>query len=189
MNYLEEITLREQILSNAREGKKITPEDRLWLLTHKMYNQQLGYPFLNNDIIQLNPKTTYYIQISIEQNLYPMRILPVISVPGGKGEITANELYDYNSSSKKVKALGLILNPQHSVTAVQYQSDLGLLGVSFQCDYYDHKLQLITRKDSSSGDPHYAMIAEKISENKIRYRCKMPNMDSFDAFVFIIEWK
>ena len=151
----------------------------------------MGYPFLNRDIIQLTPRLKYDIHIEIETNNYPGRILPVISAPGGKGEITPSILCESgleNTSTKTVEMLGLILNSENPNTTVQYHSDIGLLGISFECEYRDDKQNITVRADSSIGDPRYAMICEKLQDNKVRYQCKMPNVNNFDSFVFTIEW-
>ena len=104
MNYKEEMSYREKILSRVRNGEKITSEDRLWLVTHRIINLTLGYPYLNTDIIHLRPKVNHSICVKIEDLTYPGRIIPVITVPGGKGKLVANmRLTDYNGniSSKK----------------------------------------------------------------------------------------
>ena len=84
MNYEEEINCRNNIMSRVRHGEKITSEDRLWLVTHRIINPTLGYPYLNTDIIHLHPKVTYVICVTVENLIYPVRIIPVITVPGGK---------------------------------------------------------------------------------------------------------
>ena len=58
-----------------------------------------------NHIIHLHPKVTYVIRVTVEKLTYPGRIIPVITVPGGKGKIVANTLladYNGNVSSKKL---------------------------------------------------------------------------------------
>ena len=193
MNYEEEINCRNNIMSRVRHGEKITSEDRLWLVTHRIINPTLGYPYLNTDIIHLHPKVTYIIRVTIENLTYPGRIIPVITVPGGKGKIVANTLLtDYNgnvSSKKPVKMLGLLVNLNHNEAEFAYQSNLGLLGVSYECDYFDNEQHIMIRKNSCVGDPDFAMLGEVLSDNKILYRCKAPTNDSFESFAFSIEWE
>ena len=193
MNYEEEIRYRKKILSKVRNGEKITPEDRLWGATHRIYNRYLGYPYLNTDIIQLLPKTNYCVRVKIESLTYPGRVLPVITVPGGKGRIiTSYPLTGPKGNvqpGKPIKMLGVLIDLHHKEAEFTYQSDLGLLGVSFECEYFDHKQHLMIRKNSNAGDPNYAMRKEVLTENNVRYWCKTPDADSFEGFVFTLEWQ
>ena len=43
-------------------------------------------------------------------------------------------------------------------------------------------------ESSMCGKTNYAMKREKIGANKVRYFCKNPDSDSFDALVFTVEW-
>lgn len=193
MNYEEEISYRNKILSRVRNGEKITSEDRLWLVTHRIINRTLGYPYLNTDIIHLRPEVNYCIRVKVESLTYPGRILPVITVPGGKGKIVANTLLaDHRgdvTSKKTVKMLGLLVDLNHNETEFSYRSNLGLLGVSYECDYFDDKQHIMLRKNSCVGDPNFAMLSEVLADNKILYRCKAPTNSSFESFVFSIEWE
>jgi len=190
MDIKNEIVYRNEILSRARNGERISSDERLWLSTHRLFNRLLGDPYLNVDIIHLQQNIDYCIRVKIETMAYPYRILPVITVPGGKGRITPNKLMDNNLqgvSKKDVKMLGVLLNSKHDETEIIYRSALGLMGISFECDYYDDKQHIMVRKDSNTGDPQFAMVREIISKNKIVYKCKMPMTDSFENFVFSIE--
>lgn len=193
MNYEEEVSYRNKILSRARNGERITSEERLWLATHRIINQALGYPYLNTDIIHLRPKTDYFIRVKVENLIYPRRIIPVITVPGGKGKIVTDTLltdHSGNISSKKsIKMLGLLVDLNHNETELFYQSNLGLLEISYECDYFDDKQHIMLRKNSCVGDPKFAMLSEDLANNKKLYRCKPPTKDSFECFIFSIEWE
>ena len=193
MKIEDEIIYRDEILSRVRNGEKISSDERLWLATHRIINRSLGYPYLNTDIVHLHPNVDYAIRIKIEALAYPNRILPVITVPGGKGGIVPNTLLVDNQriipTNKSVKMLGLLIDLNHNETEVIYRSKLGLLGISFECDYYDDKQRILIRKNSGTGDPTFAMIRDVISKNKIVYRCKTPVTNGFDDFVFSIEGK
>ncbi len=193
MVYKEEIDYRNEILLRVRNGKKISPEERLWLVTHRLINRSLGYPYLNTDIIHLQPKVNYSIRVKVENLTISNRIIPVITIPGGKGKLVANtQLTDHNgniSPRKNVKMLGLLIDMNHCESKLSYQSNLGLLGVSYECDYFDDKQGIMLRKNSCVGDPKFAMLCEFLSDNKILYRCKAPTNDSFESFVFSIEWE
>lgn len=192
MNYEEEMRYRKELLSRVRDGKKITPNDRLWLQTHKVINRLLGYPYLNTDIICLQPKVNYLVRVKIETLAYSNRIIPVITVPGGKGKIIPYWLLldgKKVETKKPVKMLGLILDLSHNQAEITYQSDLGLLGVSYECDYFDDKQHLMIRQDSNTGNATFAMLSEVLADNKILYRCKVPDTNNFESFAFSIEWE
>lgn len=192
MNYDEETIYRNEILSRARSGKKLIPEEQLWLASHRIINQNLGYPYLNKDIVQLEPNTVYSVHVNVEHLAYTDRIVPVITVPAGKGVIiTEGNLVDHNQKTtfkKSVKMLGILINSEHSGMDFYYQSNLGLLGVSYECDFYDELQRLKIRKNSGSPSLDFAMLREDLSKNKIVYRCKNPTNDDFDSLVFSLEW-
>ena len=192
MEVNQEILYREKILARIRNGDGVTTEDRLWLATHRIINRTLGYPYLNTDIIPLEAKTTYGIRIQVEKIIYPGRIIPVITVPAGKGRIiTTKLLADYKgniSSRKPVKMLGVLVGSNHRQSELMYQSDLGLLGISYECDFFDDRQHLALRKNSCVGDARFAMVSEKVAENKMLYRCKSPIDNSFETLVFSVEW-
>ncbi len=192
MNYEEEIEYRRELLSIVRNGGKLLPEERLWLATHRIINRMLGYPYINTDIVQLQPNVNYVVCVKVEKLTYSDRIIPVITVPGGKGTIVTNGyLADYNGnavSKKMVKMLGVLVDAKHNEVEFAYQSNLGLIGISYECDYFDERQKLIIRKNSCVGDPGYAMLSESLANNKIRYRCKNPVNDSFEEFVFTLEY-
>lgn len=192
MNYREEIEYRNEILARVRNGEKVTSMEQQWLLTHRIYNRSMGYPYLNTDIIQLQPNINYCVRIKVESMTFDRRILPVITVPGGRGKIVANSLCSYSNdnvkSKKIVKMLGILIDKTHKETEITYQSDLGVLGVSFECEYFDEKQQLIIRKNSNVGDPNFAMFSETLANNKMIYQCKPPMEKDFESFIFSIEW-
>ena len=192
MSYEEEIIHREKILSYVRNGKKITAEERLWLATHRIFNRKLGYPYLNTDIINLNAKEVYLLRVKVESKTYSDRIIPVIAVPGGKGRILATNVLDRVgnlSPTKSIKMLGLLVDLNRNLVEVSYCSDLGLIGVSYECDYFDDKQNIMIRKDSCTGDHNFAMTCEILSDNKRLYRCKSPISDDFECLVFSLEWE
>ena len=193
MDYEKEICYREEILARVSKGEKITSGDRLWLVTHRIINRTLGYPYLNTDILHLCPNVNYSIRVKLEKLTYPCRIIPCVTVPGGKGKIVSNSLLtDFNGNKtpkKNTKMLGLLLDSNHRESEFVYQSTLGLLGTSYECDYFDDKLHVMTRMNSCAGTPNFAMLTEVLAENRILYRCKSPISDDFESFVFSIEWK
>lgn len=191
MSYEEEMVYRENILSKIRNGAKITPEERLWLVTHRIINRRLKYPYLNTDIIHLNAKEDYLIRVKVEDKTYSDRIIPFITVPGGKGRIVATNVVDRAgklSSKKQIKMIGLLVDLNRNLAEISYCSELGLLGISYECDYFDDKQNIMIRKDSCIGDPNFAMTSEFLSHNKVLYRCKSPISDDFQSLVFSVEW-
>lgn len=191
-DYDQEMEIREKMISRVQNGEKLTSEERLWLATHKIINRSLGHPFLNTDIIHLKSNTEYSLCIQVERCTYADRIIPVITVPAGKGWIAANSLFDINRcevpSNKRVKMLGVLIDRENDNTEISYQSELGLIEVSYECDYYDEHHRMMIRKCSNIGTSDFAMICERIDENKMIYYCKTPVNEDFSSFVFSIKW-
>ena len=163
-NYEYEIRYREMLLQKVRNNSKITSDERIWLVTHPVYNQPLGFPFFNVAIENLEPNKWYLVRVKLESTV--------------RGNV---------SLGKPVKMLGFELE-QHQMSEVKYLSVLGLLSVEYECDYFDEKQNLYKRQASSTGDPSFAMKKEIINNHLVKYRCKSPIGNSFDAMVFTIEW-
>jgi hypothetical protein len=49
-------------------------------------------------------------------------------------------------------------------------------------------MKLNTRESSSTGNPSLAIRREVIDEHTIRYYCKSPVSDSFEALIFTVGW-
>ena len=66
MTYEEEIAYREELLQKARDGMKVTSEERLWSQTHSVYNRRFGFPYYNVSIETLEPNQWYSLAINME---------------------------------------------------------------------------------------------------------------------------
>ena len=192
-NYVEEIKHRDDIIAKIHGGLKISPDERQWLMTHKLYNRFYGYPYLNTDIIHLEKNVVYSVQVKIESKKYPDRIIPFFTAPCGKGEIYNNDIVFDNRgkpyTNKKVKMFGCLIDSNNTETYFQYKSQLGLLEVSYECQYFDEHQKLTIRKNSLTGDPSYAMLKEQVASDKIIYYCKSPTNKDFNSLVFSVKWK
>ena len=182
----------KEILKKVKSGAKISKEERFFLETTPAYNSVLGYPYLLKDVVNINSSDEVSLSVVVESISYNEKIIPVISVPAQKGMIsTSFELFNYKgelSKDNKTKALGVDLSDEHKSTVVQYKSDLSLLAVNYECWCYNMILKKTLPESSMCGKINYAMSKEVVSENKIRYFCKSPDSDSFDAMVFTVEW-
>lgn len=190
--YTKEIKQRKNILEKVRNGIKISPNDRIWLMTHSLYNEQCGIDTFNVAVEQIAPKKSFFIKIKVESIFYDQRILPIISVPAQKGKIIADfATYDYSGkkTEKPVKMLGFEQNNNVDEYQIEYFSDLGLLSVEYQCDYFDKTTNLSKRESSSTGNPNFAMRRQPINDYTVRYCCKSPTDVSFDALIFTVQWK
>lgn len=191
-NYKDEIIYREELLQKIRDNVKITPDERIWLITHPIYNQRFGFSFFNVATENLEPNTWYILRINVECITYTDRIIPIIYAPGKKGEIVADfkltDLKGNVSLKKPVKMLGFEIDPIHMEAKVKFRSALGILSVAYECDYFDKNHTLHKRQASSTGDPDFAMKKETLNNRMVRYYCKSPINDSFDAMIFTIEW-
>lgn len=185
-------TQRNEILKKVKSGAKISKEERFFLETTPAYNSALGYPYLLKDVVNINSSDEASLSVVVESISYDEKIIPVISVPAQKGMIsTSFELFNYKgelSKDNKTKVLGVDLSDEHKSTVVQYKSDLSLLAVNYECWCYNMILKKTLPESSMCGKTNYAMSKEVVSENKIRYFCKSPDSDSFDAMVFTVEW-
>ena len=45
------------------------------------------------------------------------------------------------------------------------------------------------REASGTGNPYLAMRKQNLDKNTVKYYCKSPNKDSFDALVFTVHWE
>lgn len=192
MNYQEEIQYRDEILQRAYKGIKPTPEERIWCSTHSAFNWKLGYPYYVTAVEKLGSCEWHILTVEVESVHHEGRILPVIGVPAGKGKIIADfEVRDFSgkkSIGKPIKLLGIEMSEGKS-TSLKYCSDYGLFFAEYECSYYDEKMRLNKTEISDTSNALFAMTREALSDNKVRYRCKSPLSDKFDAMVFTVEWK
>lgn len=188
MTYEEEIKYRESLMNKDR----VTPEERTWLLSHSVYNHLLGYPYYNTVVEKLKPKTWYIITIAIESIDYSKKICPMISVSAGKGKIITDfpieDLYNRKKESgTPIKMLSLELE-QNEKEKVKFISDLGRLSIEYEAECFNIVMNYDMSISSDNDTSDFAMIREVINDHKIRYNCKSPEDDSFDALIFTVEW-
>ena len=183
----EELKTREQIMNKD----KITKEDRLWLITHSLYNWKLGYPYYNDVIENIEPSKWYKLKMIVEAINYDNYLRYALHIHDKEGKIIGDGIItDINGNVTKkkfVKMLVFDVNPNET-NEVYIYSSIGALSIVYGCDYYDPLVKLHKRELSSTWNPNFAMIREEIEDNKVRYRCKSPLSDSFDALVFTAEW-
>lgn len=193
-NYKSELEERERIKSKVRNNIKITPDERKWLMTHSVYNQKWGNDTFNVAVEHIDPNKWYVVRVSVESVSYDKRIVPVLSaLPAKKGQIVAEfEVRNYDGvpvENKPVKVLGFEFDDNKFEYEVEYFSDLGIISIQYECDYFDSKMNLNRRAHSCSEDPALAMRREIVDVNTIRYYCKSPIDSSFDALVFNVHWE
>ena len=193
-DYKSEIAERQYIKDKIRNNIKITPEERVWLMTHSVYNQKWGNDTFNVAVEHIEQNKWYVIRVIVESVSYDKRIVPVLSaLPAKKGKIVADfEMWNYNGVSvrnKSVKVLGFEFDDNKFEYEVEYFSDLGIISIQYECDYFDSKMNLNRRAHSCSEDPALAMRREIVDVNTIRYYCKSPIDSSFDALVFNVHWE
>lgn len=144
----------------------VTPAERMWVATHPVYNCRLGFPYFNIAIEHLEPSKWYSLRVTMESIEYNEEILPIICVPAGEGKIIADfELEDLRgnvSTGVPIKRVALPSKPNRT-TEVQYLSELGLLSIRYQCDYFDKRVNLHKRETSSTGNPDLAMVRQIVN--------------------------
>lgn len=181
----EEIAYRDSIMKKAYNKQKITPEERIWLITHPLYHLTLGAPFLSEDILKVSPNVLYTVKIKQELVMCENMPVPIIGVPPHKkGYIHMNSL------EKPVKILGLIFDGISEPIEVKLKTPDGFVSIGYEYTYYD-ELQHITVCQKSNSHLGFAMKKEILSDNKILYHCKLPNdkeSNCFEKYVFSIEF-
>lgn len=192
MSVAEQIEYRNELLNRASKGEKLSLEERQWLVTNPVYNRKLGPPYTNYEIITLPTTSSYRLIVKIEKVSYEDRVVPIISVPNGKGKILCDfpvrNIKGATSVGKPIKMLGLESAIATGETCVEYQSELGIVAVEYKCDYFDEKQNIYIRKSSSTGDYNFAMLKEQIKHNKFIFHCKNPKAE-LDAIVFTVEFE
>ena len=189
--YEEELKIREEIMNKIFDGEKITKEERLWLVTHSLYNWKLGYPYYNDVIETIEPSKWYKLKIIIESINYDNYLRYALHIHDKEGKIIGDGIItDINGNITKKKFVKMLVFDanQNEINEVYIYSSIGKISFLYGCDFYDEKVNLHKRELSSNGDARFAIIREEIKDNKVRYRCKSPLSDSFDALVFTAEW-
>ena len=147
----------------------------------------------NVAIEHLEPNKWFLLRIRIESISYSKRIIPIVGVPAAKGEIVTNfELCDCNgnlTSKKTTKILGIEVKNDIFEYECEYFSSLGILSVEYECDYFDVNTNLNKREASSTGRFDFAMRRQVVDECTIKYYCKSPISNSFDALIFSLHWE
>ena len=193
-DYQKEIEQRDLILNKVRNNIKISPDERMWLLTHSVYNQKWGVDAFNISVEHIEPNKWFLVKVRVESLSYDKRIIPILStMPAKKRQIVAGfEVRTYDGDlveNKKIKAIGFEIKDDICEYEVEIFSDLGLFSVQYECDYFDLKQKINKREASGTGNSYLAMRRQKLDKNTVKYYCKSPNKDSFDALVFTVHWE
>lgn len=191
-NEENEIAIRNQLYEKVLRREKLTPDEKLWLDTHREFSRLLGIPYLKSDVIYLDKDTNYQFHISFLGASHPLMIAPCFKAPAWEGSITSDaELFDFHgkkSKSKDVKMLVTRIHKENKEFTFLYHSKHGAICVCFECMYDDPKMHLQTGGLSSDSEGLY-MLREDVVENKVIYRCKAVGAAEFDSLVFQVEWK
>lgn len=188
---LEEIQYRQFLMNELAKGngKKEYVE---WLKTHPIYHYELGAPFYLNVMETLEKNQWYSLRIAVESLNYTDSISLVINVPFGDGAIIAPfDIYDFRGRKRTKKPVKLLAleSKKPEEYLVKFQGELGLLSVQYECAYYDARTRLHRLEVSGiTGGSEFAIRREPINDHTVRYFCKSPVSDSFDAMIFTIEW-
>lgn len=171
--YLYQITYREQLLKKQR----LTSAERLWLISHPCFHQELGYPYLIQDIIEFPVNTSCIFSIETEWLENPFSISPCfLNIQKGKKDyiISKSIVCDSNGQNyigKKIYSLGI--DPTSKQSEFIAFSECGKLRVQYECTIIDQ----LGRKQriACSHFSWLAMIKKKISDHCIMYSCANPN--------------
>ena len=191
-NCQEEIQYRQFLMNELNKGN-CNKEYVQWLNTHSFYHYKLEAPFYLNVVETLEKNQWYSLRIVVESLNYEDAISPVIKVAFGEGQIITDfEVRNFEgkaSVGKPIKMLSFEPEKPEEYN-VTFQGELGLLSVQYECSYFDAKRRLYrTELSGTTGGPEFAIRREPINDHSVRYFCKSPVNDSFDAMVFTVEWK
>lgn len=192
MEYIEEIRIREELFTKAANGIKLEKEEHLWLTTHCTYNSKIGYPYLNKDIIKLEPNVLYDVCVRCEFYSYPYKVSPVIGVADLDGEIITDfelkDFYGNKSKNQTTKMLALSMNETGKELCFKIKSKAGLMSVAYECEHYVDWLGRTIKEISDSGKFNFAMN-KKCDGDFVLYECKDPDSDNFNIFSFSVNCK
>ncbi|MBR6801370.1 MAG: hypothetical protein IKM61_06435 [Eubacteriaceae bacterium] len=190
MNVEKEIGYRGELLQKVYDGGKLTKEEREWLQTHIVYSEKFGFPMLSRDMIQIEKRRKYHFRIEFVSCTTKTPFSPIFVIPLGKGGIDIDgDVTDFYGNVQKginIKVLSTRNSSEKPVVDMHVISDTGLLGVCYECETSDHRGAKYMA-DSSSFYP-LAMKKMVMDENKVMYFCKDVESDSFDKYVFTVEF-
>ena len=90
MKIHEAIVYRKSLINKAIEGRKLAENEREWLASNPIYNDSLGYPYLNLDVLRVSPQTEYLLHIKLLSDLKGKHGIPIVGIPWGKGFVQAS---------------------------------------------------------------------------------------------------
>ena len=93
---------------------------------------------------------------------------------------------------KETRMLIPLLDENRTSTCLTVIAKDGLIGIAYQCEYFDERMQIQTCEISDGAKIRYAMKKEVVSKNEFIYNCKNPAIKNdestqFDAFVFSVK--
>ena len=180
---MNEIEYRKELLSKARSGYKLDSKEREWLTTHKAFSDTYGQPFLQMDILELEPNCSYEIRAALVSSNCLEIIEPIVTVPMNKGEFSAN---DGRGGLVRVKALSRALDRNREELNFTFKSKHGLLCIKYHYLAIDHRGAEYWL--SSTIDSNLAMKRQDISDNRIRYCCLGASNPETEHFDFELSW-
>ena len=123
--YLYQITYREQLLKKQR----LTSAERLWLISHPCFHQELGYPYLIQDIIEFPVNTSCIFSIETEWLENPFSISPCfLNIQKGKKDYIISKSIVCDSNGQNYigkKSIRLVLIPLQSTRSLLLFPNVG----------------------------------------------------------------
>ena len=193
MNYKDNINYRHSLEQKVFEKKKLTSAEKTWLRSNPRFNEKYSFPCLQRDIIDIPRNHEAILRVSVLSNQDKTKIYrPVISVVGKGKIIVENELFNSsmtNCTSKTTSILIPLFDENRPTISMRVISELGLISIAYQCEYYNNRMKLCVREISDGADLSYGMKRCDVSNNEFVYYCKNPSVsdDSFDSYVFSIK--
>ena len=184
---------RDELLSAAIRGIKLSKEEREYMLTTPAYIQLEPTPSYYFDIIDLQPDVMYKITVRRTTLFHTENFYPSIDIPTGEGFIQVDaDLRDCRGKLKKdhrTKALGLLPNPHRKEWEFLLKSQIGKMRIRYHCCAMMPLMGRYYMADSLSGDSRLAMSKKILAQNKVKYFCKDAGSQRPKAYHFSVEWK
>lgn len=193
MDYKDNINYRHLLERKVFEKKKLTSTEKLWLCSNPRFNEKYSYPCFQRDIIDIPQNHETILCVSVLSNQDKTKIYrPVISVVGKGKIIVENELLNSsmtNCTSKITSIFIPLFDENRDVISMRVISELGLISIAYQCEYYNNRMKLYVREISDGANLSYGMKRFDEPNDEVVYFCKNPSIsnDAFDSYVFSIK--
>lgn len=167
-----QIAYREELLKKQR----LSSEERLWLMSHACYHQELGYPYLSQDVLEFPANTACVFSVASEGDENPSFISPCFLTVGDHKRnylICESAVYDRKGNiSIGEKIQSFRVHPASKQSRFIAFSEWGKIRVQYECTQIDNLGRSLQIACSQSS--WLAMTKTVINDHCIVYACADP---------------